>query len=142
VAEQEVESYRAAQLVAVGKRIDQDVRTAYPAIECRDEIDSGIARSVGGYIRRLQFDPISGLGQGYRSPKVFACRAERGACPCHRTIGFPPPWTNRYGAVRCRYVPGNVFLCAAMCIRAMLKVSIDGYGLSGYTGECHNLETL
>ena len=71
VAEQEVERYGAAQLVPMGESVDQYVRTAFPAVEGRDEIDPGVARSVGGYVRRLQFDPISGVGQGYRSPKCL-----------------------------------------------------------------------
>jgi hypothetical protein len=71
MAEQEVERYGAAQLVPMGESVDQYVRTAFAAVEGRDEIDPGIARSVGVYIRRLQFDPISGVGQGYRSPKCL-----------------------------------------------------------------------
>ena len=45
-----------AQLVAVGQRVDEDVRSREAGVEAMDELDTDVARAVGGQVAGQDFE--------------------------------------------------------------------------------------
>ena len=64
--EQEIQRDRAAQLVAVGERIDKDVRPGCAGIEPGDVFDAGISLAVGLELGRRELDRIAQFSDSSR----------------------------------------------------------------------------
>ncbi len=61
-AQQLVERYRPADLVAVGQRGHQDMRTGLTRDKARDVLDAGIAGAIRFDIGRRQLNPVGEIG--------------------------------------------------------------------------------
>ncbi len=77
-AKQPVERDRTANLVTMGERCDENVRSRYAAVECRNVFDPGIAGSVRLDVGRGQLDRIIRLGHAMlrsegKTPILHAC---------------------------------------------------------------------